>query len=156
MDHIVWAALIVFKHCLHAHEMRFVLRSGEELVGPVHEDWIGNCEMSATALDLKSAYKQLPLHQSDANKTVVTIAGPCRLTGETLFDAYSAVWVFGLCLTFQSNQLALVGSGMQIGIVVVVLLRRLSYSLPVWLGAVIAGSSKAMMNLLGFQLRKTS
>ena len=63
MDHIVWAALIVFKHCLHAREMRFVLKDGRELVGPVHQDWSGRCEMRVTALDLKSAFKQLPLHQ---------------------------------------------------------------------------------------------
>ena len=32
--------------------------------------------MKVTALDLRSAYKQLPLNEADTNKAVVTILNP--------------------------------------------------------------------------------
>ena len=76
MDHVVWAALTIFKHCLHVRHMRFTLKNGRELAAAVHDDWKNDCSMRATALDLKSAYKQLPLSQQDANKTVVTLNDP--------------------------------------------------------------------------------
>ena len=76
MDHITWAVLVICKHAIHNHEMDFVLKSGERLRGKVHEDWTGGCSLSATTLDLQSAYKQLPLHEADVNKAVVTLRDP--------------------------------------------------------------------------------
>lgn len=43
---------------------------------PVHADWHGECVMKATARDLKSAYKQIPLNETDVNKAVVSIFDP--------------------------------------------------------------------------------
>ncbi len=57
--------------------MNFVFSDGRTLSGKVDDDWTsGACRMKSTALDLKSAYKQLPLHASDRNKAVVTIRNP--------------------------------------------------------------------------------
>eukprot|EP00435_Cladocopium_sp_Y103_P025318 s3302_g6.t1 len=81
MDHITCAALISCKHCLHTGDMKFVLSNGDSLSGRVHDDWKGKCDLKVTALDLKSAYKQLPLHEADVPKAVVTILGPeCNQT----------------------------------------------------------------------------
>ena len=76
MDHIVWTALTIFKFCLHQGHMHFNLKNGVELRAAVHADWKGDSAMRATALDLKSACKQLPLNKQDANKTVVTLRDP--------------------------------------------------------------------------------
>ena len=76
MDHIAWAAMIICKHSIHSHTMNFTLKSGEQLRGKVHPDWTGGCTIKSTTLDLKSAYKQLPLHKSDVNKAIVTLRDP--------------------------------------------------------------------------------
>ena len=151
MDHIVWAALIVFKHCLHAHEMRFVLRSGEELVGPVHEDWIGNCEMSATALDLKSAYKQLPLHQSDANKTVVTIADPADSQVKHFLMRTLPFGSSASVLHFNRISWLLWALGCKLGLLWSCYYDDYPILCPSGLEQSSLGAAKAMMNLLGFQ-----
>ena len=53
---------------------RLELSSGEILSGKVHHSWVaGEGSLVATALDLRSAYKQLPLSPLDHDKTVVVI-----------------------------------------------------------------------------------
>ena len=52
------------------------MKTEERLRGEVHSDWRGGCSLKSTTLDLRSAYKQLPLHKSDVNKAVVTLRNP--------------------------------------------------------------------------------
>eukprot|EP00435_Cladocopium_sp_Y103_P014126 s1913_g3.t1 len=76
LDHVLWAALIICRHCLYNRTVYFVLKDEKKLSGPVHADWHGDSTMKVTALDLRSAYKQLPLNEKDVNKAVVTILCP--------------------------------------------------------------------------------
>lgn len=76
LHHISWVAMAFCKHALHEGHMKFKLSNGETLCGEVHSDWKGDGRLQATTLDLKSAYKQLPLHKEKMNKTVVALCNP--------------------------------------------------------------------------------
>lgn len=76
MDFIIWTAMVICKHSIHQQHMQFRLSDGSMLTGEVHEDWKGGCDLKTTTIDLKSAYKQLPLHSSDVDKAIVTICNP--------------------------------------------------------------------------------
>ena len=151
MDHIVWAALIVFKHCLHTREMQFVLRNGEELAGPVHDDWWGRCGMRATALDLKSAYKQLPLHGNDANKTVVTIADPSDAQVKHFLMLTLPFGSSASVLHFNRVSWLLWALGCKLGILWSCYYDDYPLLCPDGLEQSSLGGAKALMNLLGFQ-----
>ena len=69
-------AMIICKHSIHSHALHSTLKSGEQLRGKVHPDWTGGCTIESTTLDMRSAYKQLPLHKSDVNKAIVTSRDP--------------------------------------------------------------------------------
>ena len=77
LDHVLWAATIILKHCRQRGEVRLRLSTGEELLGPVHPDWTeGEVDMLATTFDLKSAYKQFAIAPRDASLAVITVKGP--------------------------------------------------------------------------------
>ena len=57
--------------------MSFTLSDGSVLEGYVHPEWISTkTGLKVTAMDLKSAYKQLPLSPLDYNKSVVSLWSP--------------------------------------------------------------------------------
>ena len=59
----------------------FTLSTGERLAGPVHVQWLQHgADLRVTSLDLRSAYKQLPLHPLDYDKSVICVK--CPDTGE--------------------------------------------------------------------------
>ena len=69
MDHIVWSAIFSLRS--------YKLGDGSVLEGYVHPDWISTkTGLKVTAMDLKSAYKQLPLSPLDYNKSVVSLWSP--------------------------------------------------------------------------------
>jgi hypothetical protein len=92
--------------------MRFTLKSGREIVAAVHDDWKDDCSMQTAALDLKSAYKQLPLNKQDADKIVVTLKDPrdSQVKFLLMYTVYSSFWIFGISATLQPRQLAAVGT----------------------------------------------
>eukprot|EP00435_Cladocopium_sp_Y103_P073695 s366_g44.t1 len=151
MDHITWAALIICKHCLHTGDMKFVLSSGECLAGGAHDDWKGNCELKVTALDLKSAYKQLPLHEADVPKAVVTIWDPeCNqtryFTMRTLpFGAAASV------LRFNRISKLLWALGCKLGLIWASYYDDYPMLCPAMLESSSLSGAKALFNFLGFQ-----
>eukprot|EP00435_Cladocopium_sp_Y103_P036742 s2741_g9.t1 len=151
MDHITWAALIICKHCLHTGDMKFVLSNGDCLSGAVHNDWKGNCELKVTALDLKSAYKQLPLHEADVPKAVVTILDPgCNqtkyFTMRTLpFGAAASV------LHFNRISKLLWALGCKLGLIWASYYDDYPMLCPAMLESSSLSGAKALLNLLGFQ-----
>ena len=61
----------------HDGRLDFVLESGEQLVGEVHHAWKGvEPNFKASCIDLKSTYKQLPLHEENHKDAVVTLWSP--------------------------------------------------------------------------------
>eukprot|EP00435_Cladocopium_sp_Y103_P031944 s3086_g8.t1 len=150
MDYVVWAALIICKHCLHNHHMDFVLKDGERLRGPVHEDWHGASSMKATALDLKSAYKQLPLNADDVNKAVVTVfdeekGEPSFFLMHTLpFGASASV------LHFNRVGNLLWAAGCKLGLVWASYFDDYPVLCPDGLEQSSVGAAKAMLGLFGF------
>ena len=148
MDHLVWAALTIFKHCLHVRHMRFTLKSGKELAAAVHDDWANDCSMRATALDLKSAYKQLPLSQQDANKTVVTLKDP--QDGQVKFFLMHTL-PFGSSASVLRVSWLLWALGCRLGLLWSCYYDDYPILCPRDLEASSMGASKAMFNLLGFQ-----
>lgn len=74
LDHVVWCFQVSTRYCLHGGELDFVLSCGEYLRAPVHQAWKGvGAKLTTTAFDLESAYKQLALHPSEYDCTVVTL-----------------------------------------------------------------------------------
>ena len=150
LDHVLWAALIICRHCLHNNSMEFVMKDGKRLCGPVHEDWRGNSGMKVTALDLKSAYKQLPLNEKDVNKAVVSILDPktgqpCFFTMNTLpFGASASV------LHFNRVSNLLWAIGCKLGIVWSSYYIDFPLLCPEGLERSTLGAAKTMFNILGF------
>ena len=151
MDHVTWAALVISKYSLHNHEMDFVLKSGERLHGTVHSDWIGGCSINATTLDLRSAYKQLPLHEADVAKAVVTLRDPaCKKTKHftmcTLpFGASASV------LHFNRISTLLWALGCHLNIIWSSYFDDYPVLCPEGLERSSLGAAKAMLGLLGFE-----
>lgn len=74
MDHLLWASLALMRLYSSGGEFVFELDDGHTLRGFVHKDWIDQeVLLHTTAVDLKAAYKQLPLHTQDYNKAVVAL-----------------------------------------------------------------------------------
>ncbi|CAK9116007.1 unnamed protein product [Durusdinium trenchii] len=74
LDYLIWAVLALVRLYKSGGEFSYTLSTGERLVGHVHQDWLScDSEFLITALDLKSAYKQLPLHPKDQAKAVVSL-----------------------------------------------------------------------------------
>ena len=77
LDQLVWSLQVITRFCLHGGDLDFVLSDGERLRAPVHQAWKGvDAKLTTTAFDLESAYKQLALHPSEYDCTVVTLRNP--------------------------------------------------------------------------------
>ena len=77
LDHVVWCLQVITRYCIHGGDLDFVLSGGERLRVPVHQAWkeVG-AKLTTTAFDLENAYKQLALHPSEYDCTVVTLRNP--------------------------------------------------------------------------------
>eukprot|EP00435_Cladocopium_sp_Y103_P070071 s19_g34.t1 len=74
MEHILWMLVTIVRHLRFLGEVKFVLTTGEELIGHVHPSWRKVAfGVEATCVDMKSAYKQLPLHPCEYHRTVVSL-----------------------------------------------------------------------------------
>ena len=74
LDHLVWIAIFLARFYQRGGEVNFELGDGTVLSGYVHKDWLeAGVDLKVTAMDLKSAYKQLPLHPCDADKAVISL-----------------------------------------------------------------------------------
>lgn len=77
MNHIVWALFAVLKFLLFGGRMKFTLKSGEVLQDEAHGAWRDvEINFTTSCVDLKSACKQLPLHEKNHRDAVVTIWNP--------------------------------------------------------------------------------
>ena len=86
MDNMLWTLLAFMRFTLHQEHCRLETSDGEVLSGQVHPLWKSmpkGCQL--TAFDLESAYKQLPLHESEYDCTVVTLKGPEPKDGPKCF-----------------------------------------------------------------------
>lgn len=77
LDHLAWCAAFMAS-CIHVKgvaELR--LQDGTFLSGPVHPDWFRvQPKLVTKTVDLKSAYKQLPLHPLERKRSVITAKSP--------------------------------------------------------------------------------
>lgn len=101
MDYLVWATLALLRLYKDGGEFRYTLSDGHCLQGFVHKEWLAlERDLKITALDLKSGYKQLPLHPGDYNKSVVSLwdVGSndvrCFVTKTLPFGASGSVYNF--------------------------------------------------------------
>ena len=86
MDNMLWTLLAFMRFTIHQEHCFLATSDGEVLSGPVHPLWKSmpkGCQL--TAFDLESAYKQLPLHESEYDCTVVTLKGPAPKDGPKCF-----------------------------------------------------------------------
>ena len=74
LDHLVWASIFLMRLYKCGGPFSFTLSDGTVLEGCVHPEWTVNVtDLRITAMDLKSAYKQLPLSPLDFDKSVVSL-----------------------------------------------------------------------------------
>ena len=77
LDHLVWASIFLMRLYKSGGSFSFTLSDGTVLEGHVHPEWMANAtDLKITAMDLKSAYKQLPLSPLDFDKSVVSLWSP--------------------------------------------------------------------------------
>lgn len=150
MDHIFWAAMIICKHAIHSREMNFTLKSGEQLAGEVHSDWIGGCNLKSTTLDLRSAYKQLPLHKSDVNKAIVTLRDPACGKAKHFSMCTLPFGAAASVLHFNRVSVLLWALGCHLNLVWSSYYDDYPIICPEGLEQSSVGAAKAMLGLLGF------
>ena len=74
LDHLVWASIFLMRLYKRGGPFSFTLSDGTVFEGCVHPEWTVNAtDLKITAMDLKSAYKQLPLSPQDFDKSVVSL-----------------------------------------------------------------------------------
>ena len=74
MEHVLWMLVTLARYMRHFGEIKFVLCDGTLLEGHVHPAWNKVAfGMEATCVDMKSAYKQLPLNPCEYHRTVVSL-----------------------------------------------------------------------------------
>ena len=74
LDHLVWISIFLSRLYTVGGEFSFELEDGTILSGFVHKDWLeAGVDLKVTAMDLKSAYKQLPLSSLDSDKAVISL-----------------------------------------------------------------------------------
>ena len=63
MEHVLWMLGTLTRYMSHLGEVKFLLSDGSVMEGYVHSAWNKVAfGMEATCIDMKSAYKQLPLN----------------------------------------------------------------------------------------------
>lgn len=74
MEHSLWMLVTLVRCMRHLGEVEFVLSDGSVLKGCVHPTW-GKVAfgLETTCVDMKSAYKQLPLNPAEYHRTVVSL-----------------------------------------------------------------------------------
>ena len=74
MDQLVWLTGVFYKCAVEKGTIDLVLSDGRRLQGALHGDW-RTCDNRCllTTVDLKDAYKQLGIHETDRNKAIVTL-----------------------------------------------------------------------------------
>ena len=150
MDYIAWAAMIICKHSIHTREMNFTLKTGEKLCGKVHPDWLGGCSLKSTTLDLRSAYKQLPLHKNDVNKAVVTLRNPTCGKAEHFTMCTLPFGASASVLHFNRVSVLLWALGCHLNLVWASYYDDYPIICPQGLEQSSLGTAKAMLGLLGF------
>ena len=153
MDQMTWLMAMFYRFTTETGCIDVVLSDGERLTGKVHEEWKNRDNRSLlTTLDLKDAYKQLGLHESDRNKAVIALKsdnheGLDFYTMNCLpFGAASSVHSFNRV----SRLLWAVGTSE-------LLLPWTCYfdDFPLWTAGCLAkstlGAAKGMLHLLGFR-----
>jgi hypothetical protein len=74
MEHVLWMLVTLTRCMRHLGEVKFVLSDDTTLEGSVHPSWNKLAfGMEATCVDMKSAYKQLPLNPCEYHRTVVSL-----------------------------------------------------------------------------------
>eukprot|EP00435_Cladocopium_sp_Y103_P058672 s441_g20.t1 len=80
LDEIIWMACCFIKFCIFEKRFDFKLMSGERLCGEVHDEWRKMADESiqlvAKTVDLKSAYKQFPIHPEHRRFSVLVLKKP--------------------------------------------------------------------------------
>ena len=101
IDHVIWSLNVLCHFYRSRGACDFSLSSGQRLVGLVHPDWerVGS-DLKVSSIDLKSAYKQLPLSPCEYDKTVVCLKDPgsqetaCFIMHTLPFGALASVYHF--------------------------------------------------------------
>ena len=81
-EYVVWTVAAFVKHCVFERTVHLRLRDGRELRAPVHDGWAkDDSAVLLTTVDLKSAYKQLPVFPGPQKNAVVSWRddGACQL-----------------------------------------------------------------------------
>ena len=79
MEHVLWMLVTLTRYMRHFGEIKFVLSDGTLLEGHVHPAWRKVAfGLEATCVDMKSAYKQLPLSPCEYHRTVVSLWDVCN------------------------------------------------------------------------------
>ena len=79
IDEVVWTAAFIMRALICRGSVHVPLSTGEVISGPLHPFWASNTSRArplVKTVDLKSAYKQLPLHPSDHRLCVVSLRRP--------------------------------------------------------------------------------
>ena len=98
MDHLLWSLNIMTRFCREGGIVDLTLSTGERLTGPVHDQWMQHgANLRVTSLDLRSAYKQLPLHPLDYDKSVICIKCPDAREIECYFMLTLPFWCQSQC-----------------------------------------------------------
>ena len=152
MDYILWSLLTICRCCIHHGSMNFVLSDGRTLSGKVDNDWTsGACRMKSTTLDLKSAYKQLPLHASDRNKAVVTIRNPASGRAEFFLMNTLPFGAVASVLHFNRVSNLIWALGCHLGLVWGSYFDDFPLICPSNMKASTLSAARAMLQLLGFE-----
>ena len=79
LDEVVWCAMALTKAVFHSGLVDFTLADGARLQGELHEFWKkapDRARIQVKTVDLKAAYKQLPLHPDDRRYCTVCLQRP--------------------------------------------------------------------------------
>ena len=118
MDNVLWSLCNLIKFCKYEGRMQFTLSTGEKLSGEVHRTWkLQEATFEMTSFDLKSAYKQLPLHPDEYDCTVVSLKDPCSRAAKCFYRRTLPFGSVASVLHFNRTARLLWRLGLELGIV---------------------------------------
>ncbi|CAE6914886.1 PARP6, partial [Symbiodinium sp. CCMP2456] len=84
LDEITWACVQIFKCAVARGDVSFALQDGSVLKGKLHSAWRDKDRVRplSKTYDLKSAYKQMPLHPDERRKAIIILKNPSTLQVE--------------------------------------------------------------------------